>query len=177
MIIRDGGKLAKKYQECCYGILHFDYYRIMSTKCRILQKHFVFGELHLPRKQAFIMDEALREKLCGRLIWYFGLSNSKKEKVPCISQEEWDYIERWVNYVLEGFLQRLRKTHPNLTRNDLRICCLLRLRLSRSHIANLMGISLSSVSTYKLRIKKKMNIRHLDCKSEQSLYLSYLYSI
>ncbi len=111
------------------------------------------------------MDNTLKKKLCERLLWYFGLSDSKKEKVSYISMEEWAYIERWVDYVLDGFLQRLGKVYPNLSITDLHICCLMRLKLHRFHMASLIGISPSTVSTYKFRVKRKIETQNASIRN------------
>ncbi|MBC5643801.1 hypothetical protein H8S77_12975 [Parabacteroides sp. BX2] len=111
------------------------------------------------------MDNTLKKKLCERLLWYFGLSNSKKEKVSYISMEEWTYIERWVDYVLGGFFLRLGKVHPNLSTTELHICCLMRLKLRRFHMASLMGISPSTVSTYKFRVKRKIDAQNTSIRN------------
>lgn len=119
-------------------------------------------------------NNALKKRLSDRLLWYFGLSESQVKKVPYIDEEEWCYIERWVDWKLDNFLSRLAKAYPNFTRHDLRICCLLRLNLSRSYIAALMGISTSSISTCKLRIKKKIIIQNPVIDFKEITLVSYI---
>lgn len=119
-------------------------------------------------------NNALKKRLSDRLLWYFGLSESQVKKVPYIDEEEWCYIERWVDWKLDNFLLRLAKAYPNFTRHDLRICCLLRLNLSRSYIAALMGISTSSISTCKLRIKKKIIIQNPVIDFKEITLVSYI---
>lgn len=121
-------------------------------------------------------NNALRKKLSDRLLWYFGLSESQVKKVLYIDEEEWWYIERWIDWGLDNYLSRLVKTYPDLTRHDLRICCLLRLKLSRSYIAALMGVSTSSVSTCKFRIKKKIIIQNPAIGLEEVTLESYLFN-
>lgn len=120
------------------------------------------------------MDNTLKTKLSNRLLWFFGLSDMKTKKVSSISEEEWECIERWVNHYLNDFLLRLRTAYPGLTRNDLHICCLVRLKLPRSYVAFLMGISPSSVSTCKLRIKKKLEIQRQDFGGDKCTLDTYL---
>ncbi|WP_370860742.1 helix-turn-helix transcriptional regulator [Parabacteroides faecis] len=103
------------------------------------------------------MDNILKNKLRERVLWFWGFFGSKRDKVAYISTEEWPYIERWTNYIFDDFLVRLSKHYPNLSHNDLRICCLIKLKVDRLHIASLMGISPPSVSTCKFRIKKKID--------------------
>ncbi len=121
-------------------------------------------------------NNALKKKISDRLLWYFGLSDSQVKKILYIDEEEWWYIERWIDWGLENFLSRLAKTYPDLTRHDSHICCLLRLKLSRSYIAALMGVSTSSVSTCKFRIKKKIIIQNPAIGLEDVTLESYLFN-
>lgn len=123
------------------------------------------------------MDNVLKKKMSDRLLWYFGLSELCPKKITSISEEEWQHIERWIDSLLDNFLSRLIRTHPNLTKNDLHICCLLRLKLNRSYIADLMNISISSVSTSKLRIKKKISAQYPDIWVDRKTLDSYLLDI
>lgn len=121
-----------------------------------------------------LMDDVLKKRLSEHLLWYFALSDSKVKKVSSITDEEWCYVERWVNLILDNYLLRLAKAYPTLTPTDLHICCLLRLKLSRFSIAELMGISSSSVSTYKMRIKKKINIPQMKVDLNDDPLVTYL---
>lgn len=94
--------------------------------------------------------------------------------MTCPSEEEWHYIEHLIDRFLSGFLSRLAAAHPTLTHNDLHLCCLLRLGLDRYHVACLMGISSSSVSTSKMRIKKKMCVLNPDVWLAEESLESYL---
>lgn len=58
--------------------------------------------------------------------------------------------------VYTDFTRRLSSSIPMLSEYDLTLCCLVKLRFPVSDIAVLLGISSSSVSTSKLRAKKKI---------------------
>lgn len=58
--------------------------------------------------------------------------------------------------VYADFTRRLSQSVPALSEYDLTLCCLVKLRFPVSDIAVLLGISSSSVSTSKLRAKKKI---------------------
>jgi len=69
----------------------------------------------------------------------------------------------------EGVYERLKKEHPNLSNNELRICSLAKLRFNLKEIANTLNLSLDSVKSARYRIRKKMN---LETSQDLSDYLN-----
>ena len=71
---------------------------------------------------------------------------------------------QWNNFFVhfeelnQGFLNRLRGQHPNLTPSDIRFLTFLYMNLSYKEIASLLNISLQSCRKRKERISKKMNV-------------------
>lgn len=87
------------------------------------------------------------------------LGDVKKELNLLIKQKDyWKQFEIRFNRVHPKFNDALLENHPNLTKNDLEFCSLLKLNLSNKEIASLLQISHESVITKKYRIKKKMSI-------------------
>jgi DNA-binding CsgD family transcriptional regulator len=74
--------------------------------------------------------------------------------------DDWKFFEDAFNNADQNFLKNLKKLHPNLTRNDLKLCAYLRLNLSTKEIAPLFGISVRSVEIKRYRLRKKMNLNH-----------------
>ena len=74
------------------------------------------------------------------------------------NQDDWMFFEQAFNNADKDFLRKVKKTHPELTNNDLRLCAYLRLNLSSKEIAPLLNISLSSVEIKRYRLRKKMNL-------------------
>ncbi|MAR26112.1 MAG: LuxR family transcriptional regulator [Flavobacteriaceae bacterium] len=74
------------------------------------------------------------------------------------NQDDWKFFEQAFNNADKDFLRKVKKTHPELTNNDLRLCAYLRLNLSSKEIAPLLNISLSSVEIKRYRLRKKMNL-------------------
>ena len=71
-----------------------------------------------------------------------------------------EVFEDAFNNADQNFLKNLKKLHPNLTHNDLKLCAYLRLNLSTKEIAPLFGISVRSVEIKRYRLRKKMNLSH-----------------
>lgn len=76
------------------------------------------------------------------------------------NKKDWDFLEQAFNNAEKGFLDKVKKAHPNLSPNDLRFCAYLRLNLSSKEIAPLLNISVRSVEIKRYRLRKKMNLSH-----------------
>ncbi|NND87674.1 MAG: LuxR family transcriptional regulator, partial [Flavobacteriaceae bacterium] len=74
------------------------------------------------------------------------------------STEEWKFFEEAFNHADKDFFKRIKKIHPNLTPNDLKLCVYLRLNLSSKEIAPLLNISPRSVEIKRYRLRKKIDL-------------------
>lgn len=97
--------------------------------------------------------------LCSQLIKQTNVLQQLRISPKFIKTEgEWNAIFDAVNVLHDNYTVRLYKQFPSLTESDVQICCLLKLHLNNSTIATLTGISPSSVTKRKQRMKEKMNI-------------------
>ncbi len=76
------------------------------------------------------------------------------------NEDDWNVFEKAFNNVDKEFLKIIKKLHPELTSNDLRLCTYLRLNLSSKEIAPLFNISSKSVEVKRYRLRKKMGLSH-----------------
>lgn len=74
--------------------------------------------------------------------------------------DTWDMFKEAFNNADKDFLKKVKKAHPVLTPNDLRLCAYLRLNLSSKEIAPLLNISVRSVEIKRYRLRKKMDLSH-----------------
>jgi len=74
--------------------------------------------------------------------------------------DTWDMFKEAFNNADKDFLKKVKKEHPLLTPNDLRLCAYLRLNLSSKEIAPLLNISVRSVEIKRYRLRKKMDLSH-----------------
>ncbi len=74
--------------------------------------------------------------------------------------DNWEFFKEAFNNVDRKFLKKLKKTHPDLSPNDLKLCVYLRLNLSSKEIAPLFSISARSVEIKRYRLRKKLNLQH-----------------
>lgn len=87
------------------------------------------------------------------------------------NEEDWEFFESAFNNADQDFLQNVKKRHPDLTPNDLKLCAYLRLNLSSKEIAPLLNISVRSVEVKRYRLRKKMGLDHEDSLTSYILSL------
>ncbi|MGF1555144.1 helix-turn-helix transcriptional regulator [Paucihalobacter sp.] len=57
-----------------------------------------------------------------------------------------------------GFYKQLKAAYPKLTKTDIRLCSLIRLKIDSHEIATLQNISLASLNTSRYRLRSKFNL-------------------
>ena len=97
-------------------------------------------------------NEALTAQVLAKEAW---LSSLRKKPVY-LDEAGAKKVRMITDKVYTDFTRRLSGSVPSLSEYDLTLCCLVKLRFPVSDIAVLLGISSSSVSTSKLRAKKKI---------------------
>lgn len=81
------------------------------------------------------------------------LVRMQNKKSP-LQAMEWRELFIVMDSMYENFVQRLRETYPNLTEDDLRLCCLIKLRHTDEEITQFLSIAEDSL------IKRKQRLRH-----------------
>jgi DNA-binding CsgD family transcriptional regulator/uncharacterized membrane-anchored protein YhcB (DUF1043 family) len=76
------------------------------------------------------------------------------------NEDDWKFFEDAFNNADKDFLKIIKKIHPELKPNDLRLCAYLRLNLSSKEIAPLLNISVRSVEVKRYRLRKKLDLPH-----------------
>ena len=74
------------------------------------------------------------------------------------NSDDWKMFEEAFNNADKDFFKKIKKTHPKLTSNDLRLCMYLRMNLSSKEIAPLLNISPRSIEIKRYRLRKKINL-------------------
>lgn len=72
--------------------------------------------------------------------------------------KDWEEFKLYFEGVHKDFFFKLKKTHPELSTGELRLCALIRLNLNLKEAAALLNISPDSVKTARHRLRKKLNI-------------------
>jgi ligand-binding sensor domain-containing protein/DNA-binding CsgD family transcriptional regulator len=71
---------------------------------------------------------------------------------------DWEQFAHHFDKVHSDFLVALKKQHPNLSPNELKLCAYLRMNLSTKEIAQLMNISVRGVEISRYRLRKKLQV-------------------
>jgi len=95
-----------------------------------------------------------------------GLINTKnKESLSddvvriSLTDRDWEELIRNIDVAYDHFTDRLKREYPNLTLQEIHICCLVKIKVARNDLANIFCITPQSIKTTKYRIKKeKMGI-------------------
>jgi len=74
------------------------------------------------------------------------------------SRKNWEEFRSRFEQVNTDFFKNLKKEHPELSSNELKICSFLKLNFNSKDIANLMGISPESVKVSRYRLRKKLEL-------------------
>ncbi len=73
-------------------------------------------------------------------------------------EDEWSIFRKYFDEVHPNFFTKLQSECPQLTRDDLKHCALVRTYISNKEIAQLFNIHVDSVRTHHYRIKKKLSL-------------------
>lgn len=92
-----------------------------------------------------------------------------KENRP--PEEFWDEFITNFNLVNKNFFNQLTALVPDITRNEMNYCALIKCNLSNKEIANILNVSPDSAKRARNRLKKKMN---LDADDSLAKYISSL---
>ncbi|HAS43241.1 MAG TPA: hypothetical protein DCS93_22365 [Microscillaceae bacterium] len=130
---------------------------------QILQKNqqLVASTLHLLQKNQYLKE--LR-----KMINETQLQSNPKQMQKCLGkianqinfglrlEKDWDGFYSIFQQLNPNFYKDLQQQFPSLTKNDLRVCALIKLNLATREVAEILGIAEESVYMKCYRIRKKM---------------------
>lgn len=85
----------------------------------------------------------------------FLIEGEKYTKRIKLTEEDWLNLEKNIDAAFNGFTIRLKKAYPQLDKEDIRFCCLIKMRLKLSELAEIYCIEKTSISKKKDRLKNK----------------------
>jgi DNA-binding CsgD family transcriptional regulator len=124
--------------------------------------------------------EGLRQQLSeiSAKMRYGGHDGKELRRLVRKIDAEVDSTDYWEQFLLnfdqvhQDFSQKLRTRHPDLTLNEIRLSCLIRIQLTNREIASIQNISISGVEKAKYRLKRKLN---LEPKEDLNLHITNLF--
>lgn len=79
---------------------------------------------------------------------------SSKISVDSDTQEFFERLDK----LSDAFYSTLTSSYPNLSKNEIRLCSLIRLKIESRSIATLQNITMASLNTSRYRLRKKLNL-------------------
>lgn len=74
------------------------------------------------------------------------------------SEDYWEQFHLNFDQVHQQFSARLHQEHPQLSANDIRLCCLIKINMTNREIASIQNVSVGAVEKSKYRLKKKLSL-------------------
>lgn len=140
----------------------------LSEKINSLQQHIAEYTSKLDKarrdteKFRSISEENLNLKQRERMLADYVVDNDSlvkelREKCRVLDDMEWETLEQMCESTYGNFVSRLQSICPTLTKQELHLCILIKLRFSNSQMSEIFGVSVSSVSQKKFRLKKHLS--------------------
>lgn len=123
-------------------------------------------ELALTALQLIEKDKLLEEIKSGLEAVKCDKNDVSVEKIKSTikinSKKTWEEFETRFIQVNSSFYQSLGEKHQNLSRNELKLCALVKLNFSTKEMAQLLGVSADSVNKARYRLRKKLDLQRDD---------------
>ena len=126
-------------------------------------------EISLARKQEELRQQEI-EKLNRNIDYYKQLNNvtlpiimrrQNAQGALHLSDDDWNIIIGNADACFDMFSHRLKEYCPQLTEDEIRFCCLVKMELSMSLLSEIYHIAKASISRRKMRLKEKMGIENV----------------
>lgn len=123
-------------------------------------------EISLANKQEELRQKEI-ERLNKNIAYYKQLNNVTLPIIMCrqnaqgslhLSDDDWNIIVGNADACFDMFSQRLKDLCPQLTDDEIRFCCLIKMELPISVLSEIYHIAKASISRRKMRLKEKIGI-------------------
>ena len=140
----------------------------LSEKINSLQYHIndYSSKLDKARREADkfrnLSEENLYLKQRERVLTDYVVDNDRlvkelREKCRVLETGEWETLEQMCESTYSNFVSRLQGVCPTLTKQELHLCMLIKLRFNNAQMSEIFGVNTTSVSQKKFRLKKHLN--------------------
>lgn len=139
----------------------------LSEKISSLQLHIndYSSKLDKARREADkfrnLSEENLYLKQRERVLADYVVDNDRlvkelREKCRVLETGEWETLEQMCESTYNNFVSRLQGVCPTLTKQELHLCMLIKLRFNNAQMSDIFGVNTTSVSQKKFRLKKHL---------------------
>ena len=140
----------------------------LSEKISTLQQHIAenTSKLDKARREAEkfrnISEEIIYLKQRERTLADYVVDNDRlvkelREKCRVLEASEWKNLEQMCESTYSNFVSRLQGVCPTLTKQELQLCMLIKLRFNNAQMSEIFGVNTTSVSQKKFRLKKHLS--------------------
>ena len=140
----------------------------LSEKINSLQHHIndYSSKLDKARREADkfrnLSEENLYLKQRERVLTDYVVDTDRlvkelREKCRVLETSEWETLEQMCESTYSNFVSRLQGVCPTLTKQELHLCILIKLRFSNAQMSEIFGVNTTSVSQKKFRLKKHLS--------------------
>ena len=141
-----GMDLSSKY-ESIKETLAAKNKEITSTNMHLLSKSDLLKEVQSDIENLAKKEPSLVHQL-SRIV------NKIEGKID--DEKEWGEFEEHFDLVHSDFFKTLKESYPTITLPEVKLCSLLKMRLSTKEIAHRLNLSVRGVETRRYRLRKKM---------------------
>ena len=140
----------------------------LSEKINSLQHHIndYSSKLDKARREADkfrnLSEENLYLKQRERVLTDYVVDTDRlvkelREKCRVLEAGEWETLEQMCESTYSNFVSRLQGVCPTLTKQELHLCILIKLRFNNAQMSEIFGVNTTSVSQKKFRLKKHLS--------------------
>ena len=158
------------------------YYRIKQNKnklkIQLLRTEQERNQSDLKRKEAeiqYLKEKEEKETIAlarlNQRLEYFNqlneitipilMQNRNKAGALHLQENDWTIIRNNTNACFDHFTERLKELYPQLTEEEINFCCLVKMELPLSVLAEIYHIAKGSISRKKMRLKEKIGIENM----------------
>lgn len=144
-------------------VVHFRRDRLRKQHIILQQDQLIRQQEYLRQKEAERLHAETRlSELDGKVdqlktVFFRQLTQrfipASGKDVIRLSDADWEVIFGHADAIFDGFTQRLREAYPVLNEEDIRYCCMVKMRLSHSEIARIVCLEKDSVKKRIRRIR------------------------
>lgn len=140
--------------------IYFIYRRKLANQRSLLMRKE--EELHRQQKASLgnlqrIMEmeykESKMKETFFRTLSHHIVQEVERGKNIVLTDEDWDDIVRNADAIFNGFTRNLQQKYPNLNKEDLHYCCMVKMQLSQSEMSQIMHLEKDSVKKRLKRIR------------------------
>lgn len=146
-------KLVLGFIIICLVSLSLYIYNVLRKKKRVIAEH----KQEIRHQQELLhqksMTHAVLQKHFMEKLEYSRKLMADGEKAH-MRREDWNEMEHLINDTDDNFVQKLRRQYKGLKEEDIRLCMLVRLKMTNATIANVFYIGESAVKKRKSVLKK-----------------------